>query len=124
LREISGGRGLGAQDALEAEFGFGDATNIDLVQIEWPSGITQRITHVMSKQIITIKEPPRVSASVSSEGAIIVSARTSRNKAAMVQTSVDLSQWNDSFSVTNLADSVAITNQPALEKVFFRVVEP
>src|SRR5204863_2042726 len=43
LREISGGRGIGAQVALEAECGFEHATNIAPVEIEWPCGITQRM---------------------------------------------------------------------------------
>src|SRR5205807_8524022 len=36
LREISGGGGLGSQNDLRAAFGLGDATNADIVRVEWP----------------------------------------------------------------------------------------
>lgn len=57
LREISGGGGLGSQNDLRAAFGLGDATNVDCVRIEWPSGITQEFTNLAPKQFLTIVEP-------------------------------------------------------------------
>jgi hypothetical protein len=57
LREISGGGGLGSQNDLRAGFGLGDATNVDLVRIEWPSGIVQEFHDVAPLQFITIIEP-------------------------------------------------------------------
>jgi hypothetical protein len=38
MREISGGSGFLCQNDMRANFGLGDATNADLVRIEWPSG--------------------------------------------------------------------------------------
>ena len=46
LREISGGGGLACQNDLRAHFGLGDATNVDVVIIEWPSGTVQQLTNV------------------------------------------------------------------------------
>ncbi|MDB6038494.1 MAG: hypothetical protein JWM99_2335, partial [Verrucomicrobiales bacterium] len=123
LREISGGHGLAAQNALEAEFGLGDAARAELVQIEWPSGITQQLTNVFSRQILTIKEPSRVSVSAGSATSIVLDLKTTRNKEAILQSSLDLRVWQDSFSVTNLTGSVAITNDTRPETTFFRVVE-
>jgi hypothetical protein len=57
LREISGGGGLGTENDLRAGFGLGDATNVDLVRIEWPSGIVQEFHDVTSRQFITVIEP-------------------------------------------------------------------
>jgi hypothetical protein len=122
LREISGGHGLAAQNALEAAFGLGDAGQAALVQIEWPSGIIQQITNVASKQIITIKEPSRISAT-GVKDQVVLGLKTSRNREAVVQSSPDLSLWQDSFSVTNLTGSVAITNDTSRERIFFRLME-
>ena len=57
LREISGGGGLGSQNDLRAGFGLGNATNVDVVRIEWPSGIKQEFHDVAVKQFLTIVEP-------------------------------------------------------------------
>jgi hypothetical protein len=122
LREISGGHGLAAQNALEAGFGLGDAVRAALVQIEWPSGIIQQITNVASKQIITLKEPSRISATDAKDH-VVLGLKTSRNHAAVLQSSPDLSVWRDLFSVTNLTGSVAITNDASAEKIFFRLME-
>jgi len=60
LREISGGGGLGSQNDLRAAFGLGDATNVDCVRIEWPSGIVQELFNLAPKQILTVVEPSAV----------------------------------------------------------------
>jgi hypothetical protein len=45
LREISGGGGYGGQN-LQDHFGLGDATEADLVKIEWPSGPRRLLSFV------------------------------------------------------------------------------
>jgi len=57
LREISGGGGLGSQNDLRAGFGLGDATQVDLVRIEWPSAIVQEFYDVAPRQFLTLIEP-------------------------------------------------------------------
>jgi hypothetical protein len=59
LREISGNFGLfSAREgpSLIAHFGLGDATNIDLVRIEWPSGNVQELTNVTTNQLLRVTE--------------------------------------------------------------------
>lgn len=56
LREISGGSGCCSQNDLRTHFGLGDATNADLVRIEWPSGIVQELSNVAAKQFVTVTE--------------------------------------------------------------------
>ena len=56
LREISGGSSFGSQNDMRANFGLGDATNADIVRIEWPSGIVQAMTNVAAKQFLTVVE--------------------------------------------------------------------
>jgi len=57
LREISGGGGLGSQNDLRAAFGLRDATNVDVVRVEWPSRIVQQLTNVSVRQFLTLVEP-------------------------------------------------------------------
>jgi hypothetical protein len=61
LRHIFGGDSESNEQPLNAHFGLGDATNIDLVRIEWPSGIVQVITNVASRQFLIIAERQELS---------------------------------------------------------------
>jgi ASPIC and UnbV/FG-GAP-like repeat len=54
MREVSGGNYC--QNDLRPNFGLGDATNVDLVRVEWPSGNVQELTNVAPNQMLTIKE--------------------------------------------------------------------
>ena len=44
LREIQAATGYGGQNALAAHFGLGDATSLDTLRIEWPSGAVDVFT--------------------------------------------------------------------------------
>ncbi|MCI0692378.1 FG-GAP-like repeat-containing protein [candidate division KSB1 bacterium] len=57
MQEISGQTGLTSQNSLNAEFGLGDATQIDSIKIEWPSRIVQVLVNVSVNQFLTITEP-------------------------------------------------------------------
>jgi len=58
LRAVSGGDSQSNQQPLSAEFGLADATIIDTVRVEWPSGIVQELHSVTPRQFLTITEPP------------------------------------------------------------------
>jgi hypothetical protein len=55
LREISGGIGFG--QTPYANFGLADATNVQTVRIEWPSGLTEELSEVSVKQLLPVTEP-------------------------------------------------------------------
>ena len=55
MREINTGIGFSA-GPLEAHFGVGDATNLEQVRIEWPSGIVQTLINVPPRQFLTVLE--------------------------------------------------------------------
>lgn len=57
-REISGltGGGWGGQNSLNAGFGLGDATTIDSIRIEWPSGNIDEMDNVAVNQFLEIEE--------------------------------------------------------------------
>ncbi|MBN1154329.1 VCBS repeat-containing protein, partial [candidate division KSB1 bacterium] len=57
LRELSAAAGYCAQNSLRAHFGLGDATTIDSIKIEWPSGICQISTDEPVNTSLTFVEP-------------------------------------------------------------------
>ena len=63
-RDIAGGGSVAGQSDLRAGFGLGDATNIDTVRIEWPSGTVQELHNVGTNQFLTVTEPARLKGGV------------------------------------------------------------
>lgn len=57
LREVASGGGYG-QASLDVHFGLGDATNVESLTIEWPSGIVQEIHDLSPNRSLSIVEPP------------------------------------------------------------------
>jgi len=55
-RQISGQTGAKAQKSLNTHFGLGDATTIDEVRIEWPSGMVDIFAGVDANQFLTVRE--------------------------------------------------------------------
>ncbi|NOY58114.1 MAG: hypothetical protein GXO75_04140 [Calditrichaeota bacterium] len=56
LREISTQTGMASHNSLRVHFGFGDATTITQIRIEWPSGNEQTLSGVSVDQIMTVTE--------------------------------------------------------------------
>ena len=55
-REVSGGSGYGSQSSLTTEFGLGENTTADFVEIKWPSGVVTRLAEVQANQLILAEE--------------------------------------------------------------------
>jgi hypothetical protein len=49
--------GYASSSAGPVHFGLGQNTSADLVEIHWPSGLTQELRNVPADQILRIKEP-------------------------------------------------------------------
>jgi len=58
MQEVSGQTGYFSQNSLNAEFGLGNATIIDSIKVEWPSGNVQYLTSVSVDQFLIITENP------------------------------------------------------------------
>jgi len=56
LREIYGGGNGQSQADMRVHFGLGDATSVDTLRIEWPSGAVQVLRDVAAKQFLEIEE--------------------------------------------------------------------
>lgn len=48
------------EPTLEAHFGLGDATNVETLRVEWPSGQVTELHDVAPRQFLTITEEPRM----------------------------------------------------------------
>lgn len=119
LREISGGSGYCSQNDLRAHFGLGNATNVEIVRIEWPSGIVQELRKVPAKQILTVTEPVRLQAT----GLGQLQCKSWKGQAFTVKASADLTAWNAIATVTNLTGTVEFTDPEAALSTqrFYRV---
>jgi hypothetical protein len=56
VREVFANNNFFCQAAPQAEFGLGDATKVDVLEIAWPSGKSQRIEDVAAGQVLTVTE--------------------------------------------------------------------
>ncbi|RMD91267.1 MAG: hypothetical protein D6813_07955, partial [Calditrichaeota bacterium] len=58
-QEISGqtGGGWSGQNSMNIEFGLKNASTIDSLIVEWPSGVIQKLANVTPNQFLTITEP-------------------------------------------------------------------
>ncbi len=57
LREISPAASYCVHHAINAHFGLGDASVIDSIRIEWPSGVVSVLTDVAINQHMVVEEP-------------------------------------------------------------------
>ncbi len=125
MRELKSSGGWDLATPLVAHFGLGDATNAQTLRIEWPSGTVQEFRDVMSKQTLTITEPPRLLASVTN-GSPQFSLKGGRGFQYDILASTDLTAWSPvgTVTITNLNGMAQImdTNTPVPNRKFYRAV--
>jgi hypothetical protein len=125
LREVSCGDGFQSGNPLETHFGLGDASNIEEVRIEWPSGIVQKLAHVPARQILTVTEPARLTVQRQT-GQPQVWLKGGRGNRYQIESSIDLEHWSaiGVFSVTNVMGQVQITpgSGPNSDRAFYRAI--
>ena len=132
MREISGGGGACSQNDLRAHFGLGDATQVDLLRIEWPSGIVQTLTNVAINQILPITEhqagvtnAPSLAVSKPATGPVQLTVTGQPNLRYVFEASTNLARWTKIAVRTNLTGMVDFT--PAASSSpqrFYRVQVP
>ena len=107
MREVSGGDGLRGQNSLHVHVGLGNATNADLVRIEWPSGTVQELPNVPGQQFLTVTEPggePRLAAT-RQNGQVQLTLTGKQGSRYRIETSTGLTNWSSA------ALTVTVTNQ-------------
>lgn len=100
LREISGGTGFGQTTPL-AHFGLGDATNVEKLRIEWPSGIVQEFSNLEANRVLNAIEPPRLEAAKMSAGNFEFAILSSAESNYLIEASADLQVWTNLTTWTN-----------------------
>jgi hypothetical protein len=126
LREISGGGGLACQNDLRAQFGLGDATNVAVITIEWPSAILQEFTNVAAKQFLTVKEPSELKADLQPQnGELHVALKGGKGLVYLMESSTDSANWIPAVWLTNQTGTVIWTNPSAgsVPAILFRARE-
>ncbi len=121
-----------ADQTLVAHFGLGDATNVDLLRIEWPIGVVQELTNVVANQILTVTEhqaaatnAPSLTVSKSPDGALQLTATGQTNLRYAFEASTNLVQWTKIAVRTNLTGTVDYTPPPSPSpQRFYRVQVP
>jgi hypothetical protein len=124
LREINGGGGWNGVP-LRAHFGLGNATNVDTVRIEWPSGTVQEFQNVAPRQILNITEPPKLLASTTNVAPQFF-LKAWPHMQFDIQSSTNLANWSllDTVVVSNLNGlaEIVVTNAPDSGQLFYRAV--
>jgi hypothetical protein len=133
MREINSGNGF-STGPLEAHFGLGDATNIDLVRIEWPSCIVQTMTNVAPRHFLTVVEHQDnpagkiafAGAVKTVTGGIQLSASGNPGSIYLFEASTNLVDWTKVGVRTNGTGTVEFldSNAAKFNRRFYRVSAP
>ena len=99
MQEVNGGYGM--QNDTRLNFGLGDATLVERVVIEWPSGIVQTLTNLTAGQILTVEEhqeyggppPALANAATSTNGLQFSITEPTVGAVYTVQASTNLMTW-------------------------------
>jgi hypothetical protein len=102
LRQICGGDGENNSDSLIAHFGLGDATVIDTVRVEWPSGAVREYRNADANQTLTLIEPPRLAAGESAnESGFAMNLIGAPGCSYVIEASTNMINWTPMVMFTN-----------------------
>ncbi|MCL4180585.1 MAG: VCBS repeat-containing protein [Verrucomicrobia bacterium] len=133
MRQITAGS---VSQELEAHFGLGDATKVDTLRIEWPSGIVQELKDVAVDQILQLVEsqgldlPEPLSIQTFELDATGVFHATMNcpvdGAVCVLESSSDLERWSKVKVGTISGGTVELTDAHAVDSPtrFYRVLVP
>lgn len=103
VREVSGSSNrYGFQD-MRPNFGVGEATVVETVRIEWPSGTVQELVNVATDQILTVNEPTRLEPYLRiTDGTVELKVNSWIGLVYQIEASSDLEDWEHVTTLTNL----------------------
>ena len=124
LRLINTGGTCWGGQSFVAHFGLGDAAQVDVLRIEWPSGTVQELSKVASKQYLTVTEPPRLS--MREPGQLQIQCW--KGVPCTIEASTNVLAWTTLATVTNLNLTGGIewtdSSTPRPSACFYRVNIP
>ena len=125
MRQIAGSEGWVTFNSLEALFGLGGAPVVEIVRVEWPSGIVQELHNIPARQTLTIVERTDFSIANLGGGAFELRLKGPRQQRYRLESSSDLTNWSfvDSLTITNADGSASFLHTHAGDEfqMFFRV---
>jgi hypothetical protein len=114
LRQISGGDGENNSDSLMPQFGVGDATVIEIVRVEWPSGAVQEFRNAAVNQILIITEPPRLALKKRpNESGFQLNLLGGVGFTYAIEVSTNLASWTQMTTLTNSSRTPPFTDADA-----------
>ncbi len=132
MQEVNGGYAM--QNDTRPNFGLGDATNVERVRIEWPSGIVQTLTNLTAGQILTVEEhqeysgllPALANAATGTNGLQFSISEPTVGAVYTVEASTNLMTWTKLMARKSAGGTFCFidagsTNYPCR---FYRVVVP
>ena len=125
LREISGGSGYCSQNDMRAHFGLGDATNAEVIRIEWPSGTVQELSNVAANQILNIKKPLVLTAlGKNGSGEFQLVMRGGKGLPYTIEYSTNLIHWSHltNFAARNIVSPLSDAGASSSQR-FYRARE-
>src|SRR5262249_26793210 len=108
-----------------AHFGLGDATVINLIRVEWPSGAVQEFTNATIDRTLVAIEPPRLAVIQASNAIgfeLTVIGATGFDYA--IEASTNWAHWMPIATFTNCARVTSFTDSDAINYAqrFYRAV--
>jgi hypothetical protein len=125
LREVTSGSGFGGS-ALRVHFGLGDATNVNVLRVEWPSGTVKEWRNIAVNQILTLKEPPVLSVvGMDGLGRFQLSMTGRQGQIYALDYSSNLVQWTEltGFTATNRVTLLYDPGAAVAQRRFYRARE-
>jgi hypothetical protein len=137
LRQIASNGALASGAQLIAHFGLGDAETIDVLRIEWPSGIVQELTDLEPNQMLRVVETqnapptqlPQVTDVSTADGLRLVVECPTEPMAGVrcvLEASDDLVRWTKVQVRVNETGAMEFSDPHAADHPnrFYRVVVP
>jgi hypothetical protein len=132
MQEVNGGYAM--QNDTRLNFGLGNATNVDLVRIEWPSGIVQTASNVGAGQILTVQEhqeysgqpPTFASMATITNGLQLAITEPTAGAVYTIEASTNLVNWIKLMARTSAGSTFVYTDNrtASYQRRFYRVVVP
>jgi hypothetical protein len=109
MRQILGTEGWLSFNDLTQIIGLGDATVVDTLRIEWPSGIVQELRNVPVRQTLVIVEQTTLSIAKTDDTNFELQVTGPRQQRYALEASTDLQSWSQvaSLTITNANGTVA-----------------
>ena len=125
MRFVPGGAGsyTGGQPSFILHFGLGDASRVEKIQVRWPNGGLSTYGDLPINETLRIIEPERLQMQINDDGSASLKSRASIAGYFVLQESIDLQIWTDSYTLPRSQFGTFQFTIPSLNQScgFFRI---